>query len=78
MEEDDFSGTYQQRTPATDRTRNSRITSLDNSQNLGCAGNCTNMFCGPGHFRKQERIMRKFVRDPNVTANQEGSGNGSY
>ena len=37
-------------------------------------GNCTNMFCGAGHFRKQERIMRKFVRDPNTTVNQEASG----
>ena len=57
----------------THRTRSSRVSSLDGPINSGCASNCGNMFCSAGHFRKQERIMKKFVRDPNVTVNQEGS-----
>ena len=28
------------------------------------------MFCGTGHFRKQEKVMRKYVRDPGADTNQ--------
>lgn len=36
-------------------------------------GNCGSMFCGAGHYRKQERIIKKFIKDPNTQVNQEGS-----
>ena len=29
------------------------------------------MFCGPKHFRKQEKVMRKYVRDPGFDTNQD-------
>ena len=73
-EEDDFGATYSPPGHMAGRPRSTRVSSLDASVNQGCAQNCGNMFCGPGHFRKQERIMRKFVRDPNVSVNQDGGG----
>ena len=76
-EEDEDESSFHQPTPATTHTRLSRVSSLDGSANAGCTSNCTNMFCGPGHFRKQERIMRKYIH-PEANTNQEGvssSGN---
>lgn len=79
-DDDDFSASHSRPHAATNRTSAtySRMTSLDGHPDQGCTGNCSNMFCGPGHFKKQERIMRKFVRDPSINTNQEGgSGSGS-
>lgn len=67
-EDDDYSAPHQP-TP-TSRTRTSRVSSLDGPAQQGCNTSCGPMICGSGHFRKQERIMRKFVRDPNVNTNQ--------
>ena len=53
----------------------SRVNSIDLSTDQGCAGNCGNMFCGAGHFRKQERIMRKFADDSPPSSLVEEVGN---
>jgi len=31
------------------------------------------MFRGTSHFQKQERMMRKFIHDPNTSVNQDMS-----
>ena len=43
------------------RTHITRLSSLDEHTSESCISNCSNMFCGSGHFKKQERIMNKFV-----------------
>ena len=57
------SDSYQPMSMAPKTRTFSRVSSLDQASDQGCAGNCSNMFCGVGHFRKQERIMRKFADD---------------
>lgn len=62
-------------TPPSMRSRTTRMTSLDGAApSAGCVDNCSNMFCGPGHFKKQERIIKKFTKDPNVQVNQLSTG----
>ena len=44
-----------------DRQNISRLSSLEEHTSASCISNCSKMFCGSGHFKKQERIMNKFV-----------------
>jgi len=74
IDDDDFTTPFPS-SPQTHRTRASRVTAIDVPMNQGCVGNCSNMFCGAGHFRKQERIMRKFIKDPNTSVNQSNYPN---
>ena len=40
-----------------------RLSTLDEHNTESCITNCSNMFCGSGHFNKQERVISKFVAD---------------
>ena len=41
----------------------SRLSTLDEHPNDSCMTNCAEMFCGSGHFKKQERVINKYVAD---------------
>ena len=45
------------------RTFTPKYSTLDPYQTGSCLHNCSNMFAGAGHFRKQERILSKYAAD---------------
>ena len=58
-------------TPPGMRSSNMRKSVELRHHNDGCLANCGSMFCSPSHFNKQERLVKKFVRNPNAHTNQE-------
>jgi len=74
-EESSSEGEDAHQTPASLRSRQSRLTngSFTREQSQTCGQNCTSMFCGAGHFKKQQRFMKKFARDPNRDVNQQNN-----
>lgn len=51
----------------------SRLSMIDTTDGGGCIDNCGTILSGDNHFRKQDRIMRKYIHDPSTSVNQESS-----